>query len=573
CSNITKFFVFADKGSFAYKNALKTQNTYNNIKIKELPFDVSKGVENVLFNNIADVLILFCIFTASVFVFTKDKEIGIMNLLFSCPKGRSGLYFSKMSVMIIVSLVLEIIFISALLIINGVSYGFGDLSRPVQSVNGFMECSCNFSVIQYMFLSFFIKWLGYGVFAMLFSCICICSKNGTQIYGISLFVSAVEILLYTKISRVTNLGLLHDLNIISFIKPDNMIAIYRNLNIFGQPFNAVIVIPIVWFISFVAFLFVGISVFCNSRNHEYKKLSFKGKILHKEKVHTRMYYAFKKSLSLHGSLLIIFIWLVAVSFYHIGFTKPASLTDYYYKQYTEQCQGNINEITDELIISEKQYFDELDEKMMTGIVNQNDYQNEQFKRQALERLSFRIDTVRNRNNAEIFYDTGYIRAFGLNEKNEICQLYLFMLILCVLTVSPIISYDKSRGLTAVIYSTSTGKKSYLKRCIALTSIYSIASSVIVIVPYFINILRKYGTQGISAPIQSIAESADSILPLNIWQYTLCLFVIRTIIIWLCSLAMLVISYHFKSRFTATLLNITVFIMPLMIVSLIMDNFW
>lgn len=570
CSSITSFSLLADKGSFAYKNALKTKSAYSNVSIRELPFDVSQGVENVLVNSISDILMLFVLFSLAVFVFTKDKECGMMNLLYSYPNGRSRLCISKLGVMIIAAFILEFFFMGELLIINGLTYGFGDLSRPIQSVNGFMECSENFSVFQYMLINFVSKWLGFAAWAILFSLICIFSSNSAQIYGISLIVVISEIVMYNRISRVTKLGLLHDLNIFSFIKPDNIFASYRNLNIFGEPFNTAIVIPIVWFILISALVVSAVIVFSHSGNHEYKKLSLFKKCNHSEKVHGRVFYALKKSFSFHGSLGVIAIWTIVVLAYHLSFSKPMILTDFYYKQYTEQAKGTITKATDIMIAENEDYFSELDNKM-TGQMTMselNDYQSEQIKKEAFQQFSSRVEAIRNKNGTEIFYDTGYIRAFGIDESNEKNQLWILMLILCVLTVSPIIAYDKSRGLTAVIYSTSTGKKSYIKRCIGMTAIYSGFASAAVMIPYFANILRKYGTQGVSMPLQSIKYFAESALPLNIWQYALGILLIRLLILFLCNLVMLTVSHNSKSRFTATLINASLFIIPMLIMGFI-----
>ena len=198
----------------------------------------------------------------------------------------------------------------------------------------------------------------------------------------------------------------------------------------------------------------------------------------------------------------------------------------------------------------------------------NHYQSEQVKREALSRFSERVDKIRGDSKNEIFYDTGYVRAFSPDNNNEKNQLYLLILILCALTVSPIISYDKSRGLTSVIYSTASGKKSYLIRSVALTALYSAAAVTVVVVPFYGNILLKYGTQGSALPIQSLTAFADSSLSLCIWQYAVILFLLRLFIAFAFSLVMLGVSYFSKSRFTAVLINITLFVLPLLVMNFI-----
>lgn len=571
CDNITKFSIFADKNSFSYKNALKTKSAYEKIKTTDLPFDVSRGIENVLSNDISDILILFVLFSAAIFVFTKEKESGMINLLYSYSGGRSKLCINKLVLMIFTAILLVFLFLGELCIINGAYYGFGDLSRPIQSVNGFMECSYNINVLQYILLTFLFKCLGFAVWAILFSLICIFSSNGAQIYGISLLAAVSEKIVYDKISRVSAFGLLHDINLFSFIRPENVFASYRNLNIFGEPVNIIFVVSLTWPILTALITAGAIAVFVNGRNREYKKIAFFKKRKRKEYIHGRLFYALKKSLSLHGSLAIIVIWAVIVLVYHLSFSKPMDLKDFYYKQYTEQSQGAVTEETDELIRENELYFEELDNKKMNNQMTMselNHYQSEQVKREALSRFSERVDKIRGDSKNEIFYDTGYVRAFSPDNNNEKNQLYLLIFVLCALTVSPIISYDKSRGLTSVIYSTASGKKSYLIRSVKLTALYSAAAVTVVVVPFYGNILLKYGTQGSALPIQSLTAFADSSLSLCIWQYAVILFLLRLFMAFAFSLVMLAVSYFSKSRFTAVLINITLFVLPLLVMNFI-----
>ncbi len=138
---------------------------------------------------------------------------------------------------------------------------------------------------------------------------------------------------------------------------------------------------------------------------------------------------------------------------------------------------------------------------------------------------------------------------------------LLIILICALIISPLISYDNGRKLTTIIYCTTTGKKSYIKRNILITLIYTAAASFAVMIPYYINILLKYGTQGGNLPINSIKAFASFPIPITVWQFALGLLILRTILFSLISLIMLAVSYKSKSRFTAVLINITIFVIP------------
>lgn len=533
CRSITGISFFAAEDSFAYKNALKTETVYDNVKINSLPFEVSEGVEIVLFNDISDILLVFAIFASAIFVFTKDKEIG------------------------------------ANLAIGGFTYGLGDLTRPIQSVNGFFECSFNLSLWQYLLITFIFKSLGGFLWGVLFAFICSFSGNNAQIYGISVVVAVTEVLLYTKISTLSNYGLLHDFNLVSFIKPDNIFSTYRNINLFNEPFNALIVIPVVWTTLIALLIFTVVKNFAGEKNREYRKifLGIRRKSI-KHKVHGKLYYAFHNSLALQKTGYLVAGWLVAVVIFHLSFTKPADLTDYYYKDYTTDNSGAVTAQTDEVIRIDEEYFSMLHEELMssdTTIERMQEIQGELQREGALFMFKSRCEAIRDsKYDTEIFYDTGYKRAFGVNGNTESLQMALLIMIFTALAVSPLISFDRSRGLTSVIYSTASGNKSYLKHSIIVTVTLSVFASIAVMLPYLFNILSKYGMQGINLPVQSLECFADFALPLNVWQYAFGFFLVRTVIFTICSLAMLLVSKHSKSRFSATLINVTVFVMPVLI---------
>lgn len=569
CRSITGISFFADEDSFAYKNTLKTETVYDNVKVKSLPFEISEGVEIALFNDISDILLIFAIFASAVFVFTKDKEIGILNLLHSYRKGRGSLCINKILVLLIFSAVANLFFMGANLAIGELTYGLGDLTRPIQSVNGFFECSFNLNLWQYLLISFIFKSLGGFLWGVLFAFICSFSANNAQIYGISVIIAVTEVLLYTKISTLSNYGLLHDFNLVSFIKPDNIFSTYRNINLFNEPFNALIVIPVVWTVLLALLILAVVKTFAGEKNREYRKISLGiRKKTAKHKVHSKLYYAFHKSIVLQKTAYLVAVWLIAVTIFHLSFTKYADLTDYYYKDYTTDNSGAVSAQTDEVIRTDEEYFSTLHEELMssdTTIERMQEIQGELQREGALFMFKSRCGAIRDsKYDTEIFYDSGYKRAFGVDGNTESLQMALLIMIFTALAISPLISFDRSRGLTNVIYSTASGRKSYLKHSIIVTVILSVFASVAVIIPYFFNVLSKYGTQGINLPVQSLEHFADFVLPINVWQYALGLFLVRTVIFTLCSIAMLLVSKHSKSRFSATLINVTVFVMPVLI---------
>lgn len=569
CKNITSISIFADKNSFAYKNAQKTETAYNNIKNRNLPFDISEGLELALINTISDILMLFLIFVSSVFIFSKDREIGIMNLLYSYPNGRVFLCISKIVVLLISSLIISGIFLISGLSLGGVTYGLGDFYRPLQSVNGFIESSCNMCIWQYIIVTYIFKSISLFIIGLIFSLICLTSKSSIQIYGFSAIIIYIEYMLYSKYDIHSEKEILHDINLISFIKPENYFSTYRNLNISETPFNLLSSTITVCFLLLIILMPLTIIVFAKKRGTEFKKISLEHFSNRSHIIHSKTYYALKKSFIHQRSVIVFLIWLIIICGYHSTFSKPASIVDMYYKIYTTDNNGIVNQETDSAISVNEEYFKEINRKSQSNTLSMSEkreLENERNRQEAFELFKTRCTAIRySKYNTKIFYDSGYKRAFGINGIQELQIMSLIILIVCVLTISPLIAYDNNLKITSIIFSTASGKGAYIKRNSIIAANICIISSIITFIPYFLNIIKYYGNQGLKSPIQSLTAFSNFPIPLNIWQFALLFFTFLTIGFVLLGQLMLIISYYCKSRYTSTLISLTIFIFPLTII--------
>lgn len=564
CDSITHFSLFASRDSFSYKNAERTRNAYSNIQTKELPFEVSEGAELVLVNRISDIILIFLIFSAAVFIFTKDRENGIHGLLTACPNGRSRLCAAKLETLFCISIILNILFLIENLIIGAATYGIGDISRPLQSVSGFMECRYNITVGQYIAVSLLYKIFGCFLWGCIFALICILSVNSFSIYIFSALTAYSEIYLYNNFSFDSDRGLLHDLNIVNFIKPESIFASYRNLNFSGRPVYIASALALMYSVMIIVFTVLPLICFPLHRCRSYSHLPKILRTSRSEKIHGKMYYTLKKSLILQKSGRAVITWIATVILFHSSFTKPADLVDLYYKNYTDANSGAVTYQTDEVIRQDTAYFEDVNERISMPDLPFTEYkmlQKEIYRESAFEMFSERCGAVRDEKGAEIFYDSGYKRAFGITSTNDHLMISLLIMILCVIIISPLFAFDNNLNMRRIIYCTASGKAEYIRRNVTITLSVSTGASILTMIPYFCNIMRKYGAQGLHKPIQSMTRFADSSLHLSVLGYAVCLFISATLLFSICSLIMLAVSYKCRSRFTAMLINMAIFVLP------------
>ena len=361
---------------------------------------------------------------------------------------------------------------------------------------------------------------------------------------------------------------MHDINILSFIKPENYLSSYRNLNINENPINLLTATIICLIVLICIFAAISVVVFSKVRIIEFKKISH-GIVLNRtKKVHSLLIYDLKKLLILQKSIVIFAVWMFIICGYHGSFSKPASVVDMYYKNYTTDHSGTVNSETDTVISVNNEHFKDVEAKAASGkmtIAERREFDNEMNRKEAFEIFKDRCDKIRNsKYNTELFYDTGYKRAFGVDGYHDLKYMALLIMSVCVLMISPMIAFDKNLKMTGIIYSTSSGKIAYLKRNSAIAAIICFTASACTFIPYFCNIIKCYGSQGISLPVQSLTAFCDFPSSLNIWQFALFFYGILTLACILLGQIMLIVSYNCKSRYTATLINATVFVFPIVI---------
>mgnify|MGYP000189300177 CR=1 FL=1 len=225
-------------------------------------------------------------------------------------------------------------------------------------------------------------------------------------------------------------------------------------------------------------------------------------------------------------------------------------------------------------VSEKQYNEiEKEIEKIQSSENINTYQlnllsDELNDRVAFERLKLRVKSIQeNECNGKIFYDTGYERLFQYAGGNEKMFFILFMMIFSVLILSPIGAADKKTDMVKVIFSTKSGKTGYYRDLFLYGILCGIFSATLFFFPYIFNILKKYGTQGLSAPIQSIQQFSNLDISISVCGFILFFLFIHIIGSIICSVSIAGISSLCKSRTSAYIINTALFVLPVILILL------
>lgn len=145
--------IFSNEGTFAYRNAQITPDAYEKLKGLKLKSDVSDGVIFATEAEFTDLCIVFMLAVTVYFLVLDEKKNKLYPLLRSCYRGRGSVIGAKLTVAACVTALLVLLFYGVDYLYAWQKYGFGDLSRPIQSVTTMYESPYMMSVGMFYFIS------------------------------------------------------------------------------------------------------------------------------------------------------------------------------------------------------------------------------------------------------------------------------------------------------------------------------------------------------------------------------------------------------------------------------------
>lgn len=235
---MTSSTIFGKPGTFYYNNVVKTAETFERMENTEIGYGVGNGVTSVTQFIAGDVLLLFMVFTLVVMVFYDEYRKGLFTIIRSCKNGRGEVICAKLTTVAVLTAVIAVMYSALMIFLGGYRYGYGDLSRTIQSVQEFRNCVFHISVGQYLALAFIIKGLLFMGAALFFSFVFTVFKNNVvTVVIVALGPIAVLWILYAVIPSSFVLNHFKYINPFYWLDSVKLFGNYLNLNFFTLPVN------------------------------------------------------------------------------------------------------------------------------------------------------------------------------------------------------------------------------------------------------------------------------------------------------------------------------------------------
>lgn len=562
--NMTSVSIFADKNSFTYRNISITPAAYDAVRGVTPIYSPSQGILMAISNNSTDIMLIFIVLTAVTVLFIKEREASVIGLLKPLKYGRQRLAAVKTLTVLSVCLLFGLIICASSLVIGSMRFGLGDLSRPIQSVEGFLGCNLPISAGQAMLLIFIVKIAAVFLAGLIFECLCTVLFSGAAYLSAGV-IAAAEIFMYATIENTSWVSSLGKINLAAFVQSSKIFKTYLNINIFGYPCN-IITVTVISLIVGIALSFTGeMLLFSRISVKDYKSVQIIPSIRYIPK--KPFAYGLYKAFITHKGAFVILIIAALQIYSAANYIISYNMDDLWYRSYCDTLSNMTEEQANEYIDKERSRFEKLYDFMSnegSPLALQHIYEELQAEQgfiKAAEQQEY-INVLDSSNKA-MFYQTGWRRIFAAEGSTEDMTLALFAALGISFAISPLIAYDNRRRLGFLLYTNKYGKKRYFGQNLALAAIISFLISTVINIPHFVGILSLYKTEGASYSIRCISEF-EGFFDISITAYLILLFLLRTIFLTLCGIIILYISSRCNSTYTALLISLAVFSLPVML---------
>lgn len=567
--------LFSDPNTFGYKNVVRTPNDFSHLKGSVLKAAPSKGVGMATGFLVTDLLVFVFIISAVLSTVTREKELGQLALTRSAKNGRSALGISKLFACFFAAFVGGIILYGVNFVEAGIVYGFGDITRQIQSVQSFGGSNLKITVIQFFALFLLAKLFILFVLTAFSYLLAVIFNSSPIFLGTLIAALGAESALYFTIDDASIFCPLKYINLISYIQTDKYFSHYLNLNFFGEPVNGIPVFLITAGLFLILFSASAVIVFSKKSPIKTLKIRlpkfnlFAGKTTKIFPHECFKIFIAEKALP----ILIVFIALTILSYKPIK-ESFSDMDEVYYKQYMLELEGKYDDEKQAYLDEKQAEFDKLEREMHE--VGDNPYSLMQYQKllapkRAFEKVLAHAEYLKTTDGGEFLYDKGYQLLVGGDSSGySDILLALTAMTITLICLAGAYSSEYQTGANVLLKTTPRGRLTTFRSKFLIGIIIISAVFITVYAPRFYSVLNAYGTREINAPACSIEILSGC--SISILQYLILLCVKRYLALLAAMLIIFFVSTRLKSRGLTLLAGIGILILPILITLLGVDFF-
>jgi hypothetical protein len=563
--------MFGDENSFSVRSMSQIKKIYGQLSELRVEPTFSGTTEAFRGWQLSDLFFLFFGCVPSLVLLTQERRSGMLALLRPMKHGHGGLYIRKYAAMTGMVLLGFVLIYGADFAITVGLFGTEGLSAPIQSVFGLYTCPTPFTVVGYLLVFFSTKLLWGWCISTLFFAICAVFSQVFAVFGVSLGILAVSMVMESTKSlwlRAFSLFHLADTE-----------ALYRQclfLDFFGRPVRqlpvsiafCIILIPLCFIAGWFAFVRKpGVSA----------SKGIKALRLHGLNRHTNLFlHEGQKLWGMHGAmLLLIALVLVQVASYQ-SFDAPSSSWDYYYQQYSKTLSGAPCEASDRFLAEEQKKFDDIhiqisncytdaDGESSAAQQMADQLQDKLRPEEAFQEAKQQYEALRE--GQHYIYRTGYERLFGRRGQKDDLVNTIKLLLFLILALSGVFAIEKETNMEILLQCAGAKRKSAVRKLINCAILLLIAFWVCYF-PQFISVYANYSLPDMGAMANSLGIFAAFSNSWTIRGVLIAAGLMRLLVAAGASGLILFFSHKTGNKITTILLSVGALVLPALIVQLL-----
>ncbi len=565
------------KNSFAADNIEKTALAYEKLEDITVKSGDNRGIVLFLQHKLSDVIMLSFLMIISI-GFLKERRKGTVNLIRSTLKGRGVLYFQRVGILAVSSVIAGVMLYGSNLLAMLISFGNTDLSRSIQSLPEFMQCHYSITIAEYILISVSLKVIACFLCGLTFYIII--SVFGTGVaYTVSALFAVSELFLYSLIIPVSTINALKYINIFALIICEEFLSVCRNINVFGKAVPAlncnIVFICVLSIILIFAGYFIHGKMYVGKKNF-LKSISEKiSRLLEKISFQRTLFgwESFKVLIKQGGLIFMAAAFLLALSsamkYNYIYRINPKEQL-WYNKFKGIITEETLSEALKEMVLIEEKI--ESYQNKIDDLLSQETYSEELLNRyyRYLEKATEEKDTLmpvlenicdgyeytqRTGNTVNLIEPYSYDLLIQ-RDKQTRSRASLYILIGIIGAVSGIFAYDRQNNISDTQRCTYRGRKMLTLTKTGLVCIVCTIICISIHLIQFVQIGNLLGYNDLDVPIQSLMFMRDFEPYISISEYLILLFAVRTTAACLIGLICTTIS-RFSSD-TTTAMGISLF---------------
>ncbi len=561
---------------FEQENIRKTPLDFAVVADVHTTIDISEGVVGFVKTPVTDLLLTVFLFAVCAFLFLSEENRSLSLITRPTVNGRLPYAGAKLTVASVLSVFLTLCFQFANLIIMEWKYGLGDLSRPIQSVEGFMRCNLPISVGNTILLYIGIKLLMMLFLTAFLSFLCVVFKNGVLTCAVTAGIAGLSFVCQISISSLSYLNFLRYLNPVNAISVRNYLTEYANLNFFSIPVSVLYSVVILYSILWITVSVLTLWGYCYSRKHRsitgvFKLLRFCKAPAFLKGSYTNLIFheAYKILISQKGFLILLAFVFLQINFWQQN-NQPAiiSAEDAVFQSLCTNLSGGDSTENDRYIASLFEQNQEIDEKIeevyastLTETVKEEKVKTLNMKKipqNVLMRLEAMQENVKN-NHAEYIYDGAYTTF--LQYTNHDFELNLTASLLILILFSAAYNCEYSTGMSKLLAASFKGRQEVFWTKTGICFFLTIMVYVLSYIPQMLLYVKRYGSPWSQAPLYSIMVLKNVSLEISVTGAILLNYILKLMGLVMVSVITLWLSSHKFSVLYVLLIGGAITILP------------